>query len=85
MINCWSSNSCRVGWLREIGIIKRDQNRWVPKKPKCDGVAEFLSVGLAEIKPAIQMLLIGYAIAISVVAFEIFARFLKLGAYLQTG
>lgn len=57
MLICWSFNSCRVRWLREIGIIKRDENRWVPQKPKYDGVAGFLSVGFAEIKPAIQMLL----------------------------
>lgn len=73
-----------MGWLREIGIIKRDENRWVPKKPKCDGVAEFSSVGFAEIKPAVQILLIGYAIAIAVVVTELFARFLKVRIYLQT-
>lgn len=82
MINCLL---VRVGWLREIGIIKRDENRWVPKKPKCDGVAEFSSVGFVEIKPAIEMLLIGYSIAIFVVSIEFFARFLKIRSFWQIG
>lgn len=72
------SESNRVGWLGEVGIIRRDQNRWVPEKPKCDGISEFLTVGFAEIKPAIQILAIGYAISIAIAAIEILARSLQV-------
>lgn len=62
-----------------------DRKNRKDKQCQQSSVAEFLSVGFAEIKPPLQMQLIGYAIAIVLIAIEIFARFLKVRAYLQIG
>lgn len=44
--------------------MKREEIRWISKRPECEGGRRgFLTVGLIEIKPAIYLLLIGYAIS----------------------
>ncbi|XP_031622981.1 uncharacterized protein LOC116340566 [Contarinia nasturtii] len=54
----------KVKWQKEIGLMKRDELRWIPKKPNCEGGRrDFVSVGLSEIKPAIIMLLMAYVIS----------------------
>lgn len=44
--------------------MKREELRWMPKKPECEGGGhDFKTVGIAEIRPAVYLLLVGYALA----------------------
>lgn len=63
-------------WQREVGLIKREELRWVPKKPNCEGGQGFISVGMNEIKPALYLLITGYGISISIIIAE--ATFTRL-------
>lgn len=50
----------RIRWQREIGLINKEQRRWIPKNPECGtGGRGFLTVGLMEVDLAIKMLVIG--------------------------
>lgn len=52
--------------------MKRDELRWIPKKPNCDGGSRgFVTVGLSEIKPAIILLALGYALSVLMLGMEI--------------
>lgn len=57
-------------WQKEVGIMRRDEIRWIPKKPDCEGRRGFVSVGLKEIKPAAFLLLIGYGLSILICVTE---------------
>lgn len=58
-------------WQKEVGIIKRDEIRWIPKKPHCEGdQTGLISVGVREIKPAVYLLLIGYGASILIYVTE---------------
>lgn len=44
--------------------MKRDELRWIPKKPGCEGGRRgFITVGLGEVKPATFLLFIGYGLS----------------------
>lgn len=52
--------------------MKRDELRWIPKKPNCNGGSRgFVTVGLSEIKPAIILLALGYALCVLMLGIEI--------------
>lgn len=58
--------------------MNREEIRWVPKKPECDKTQRgFHTVGLTEIRPALMLLLFGYAIAVAIAVVEIVHRFLS--------
>lgn len=72
----------RLSWQQEVGLIKREELRWVPKKPNCEGGQGFVSVGMNEIKPALNFLISGYGISVLLAIAEnlyrfIYARFQK--------
>lgn len=51
--------------------MKREDIRWMSKKVECvSGQHGFMTVGLGEIKPAIYLLLIGYALSTLICIFE---------------
>lgn len=51
--------------------MKREEIRWIPKKPECTGgQATFITVDLNVIEPAIILLLFGYALSIVMVLVE---------------
>lgn len=51
--------------------MKRDEIRWIPKKPICSGDHwGFVTVNLNIIKPAITLLLLGYALSILIALVE---------------
>lgn len=62
----------RLKWMKETGLMKRDELRWIPRKPDCEGGRGFLSVGLGDTKPAAFLLLIGYASSVILLVLEIF-------------
>lgn len=65
----------RLKWMKETGLMKRDELRWIPKKPDCEGGGRgFLTVGLGDTKPAALLLLIGYASSVIIFFIEISYR-----------
>lgn len=55
--------------------MKRDELRWIPKKPDCEGGRRgFMTVGLSEIKPAVILLLVGYGLSILIFSTEFLLR-----------
>lgn len=51
-------------WQQESGLMKREEIRWISKPPECEGGhRDFMTVGIVEIKSAIYLLFIGYAIS----------------------
>lgn len=67
----------RLKWFKETGLMKRDETKWIPKKPDCEGGRRgFMTVGLNEIKPAVILLVIGYAVAVLFLGAEVIQNFL---------
>lgn len=65
----------RLKWMKETGLMKRDELRWIPKKPDCEGGGRgFMTVGLGDTKPAAFLLLIGYASSVIIFFVEILYR-----------
>lgn len=65
----------RLKWMKETGLMKRDELRWIPKKPDCEGGGRgFFTVGLGDTKPAAFLLLIGYASSVIIFFAEISYR-----------
>lgn len=58
--------------------MKREEIRWVPRKPNCEGGHGFVSVGITEIKPALMLLLGGYMIAVIMIVIEILNKKIQL-------
>lgn len=55
--------------------MKRDELKWIPKKPDCEGGRRgFMTVGLNEIKPAAVLLLIGYGVSVVFLIAEILQK-----------
>lgn len=55
--------------------MKREELRWMPKKPECEGGGhDFKTVGIAEIQPAVNLLLVGYALAVLLLVSEYLFR-----------
>lgn len=51
--------------------MKREEIRWIPKKPECTGgQATFITVDLNVIEPAIILLVLGYALSIVILLVE---------------
>lgn len=51
--------------------MNRAKRRWFPKKPICEGGARgFMTIGIAEVKPALLLLLMGMVISFVILLFE---------------
>lgn len=69
----------RLRWQRENGLMNRMKRIWFPKKPDCEGGSRgFLTVGLQETKPALQLLAIGTGLSLAIMIVEIFVNSLQL-------
>lgn len=61
----------RLRYQRENGLMNRAKRRWFPKKPICEGgVRGFTTVGIAEVKPALLLLLMGMGASFGVLFVE---------------
>lgn len=61
----------RITWQKEVGLIKREEIRWIPTKPGCtSGNWGFIQVDMKVVEPAITLLLLGYVLAVSVAIIE---------------
>jgi len=65
--------SCfRTCWLREVGLIDREDKRWFYHKPKCETAGQnFVSVGIQEFYPAVVVLAYGIIGSIGFLVIEI--------------
>lgn len=45
--------------MREVGLIKHIQTKWIPNKPLCGG-RDFATVGLSEVRPILFAYLFGF-------------------------
>ncbi|KAJ0175380.1 hypothetical protein K1T71_008539 [Dendrolimus kikuchii] len=67
-----SPNVYRLRWQREVGLVDRASSIWLAAKPRCDSAASgFVSVGLLDILPAVQVLAAGALIALLILLAEI--------------
>ncbi|XP_063237907.1 uncharacterized protein LOC134539650 [Bacillus rossius redtenbacheri] len=65
----------KLRWLREVGLVRREWLRWVAERPRCaSSGAVFVSVGVQEFRPALEVLAHGAALSAAVLAAELLAR-----------
>ena len=62
----------RTCWLREVGLLDREDKRWFYHKPKCESAGQnFVSVGIQEFYPALVVLAYGIMGSIGILVTEI--------------
>lgn len=67
-----SDHCFRTCWLREIGLIDREDKRWFYHKPKCETAGQnFVSVGIQEFYPVLVVLAYGIVGSVGVLIIEI--------------
>jgi hypothetical protein len=67
-----SDHPSRTCWLRETGLIDREDGRWFYHKPKCETAGQnFVSVGIQEFYPALVVLAYGIVGCIGILIIEI--------------
>uniref|UniRef100_A0A1A9WA95 Ionotropic glutamate receptor C-terminal domain-containing protein n=1 Tax=Glossina brevipalpis TaxID=37001 RepID=A0A1A9WA95_9MUSC len=65
----------QLRWQREIGLMNREERKWFPQKPKCEGgVGGFISVGISECRYALLMFAFGIILSILVLCVELMIR-----------
>lgn len=58
--------------------MNRAKRRWFPKKPICEGgVRGFITIGIAEVKPALLFLLIGMGVSFAILLIECLAKIIS--------
>lgn len=69
----------RLRWHRENGLMNKIKRRWFPKKPMCEGGSRgFVTVGIAEVKPAIIFYIVGTGVSSAILIIEIILHKLVL-------
>lgn len=72
-------NNFRLRWQRENGLMNKSKRRWFPKKPICEGGTRgFLTVGLQEVKPALELLAIGTGASLFIMIIEITVNLIQV-------
>ncbi|KAL4715367.1 hypothetical protein ACJJTC_015138 [Scirpophaga incertulas] len=67
--------SVRLRWQREVGLLERQRHVWMSSKPRCDADgAGFLSVGITDILPAVQVLAGGALLSVVLLGMELVAN-----------
>ncbi|XP_004530615.1 uncharacterized protein LOC101453881 [Ceratitis capitata] len=58
----------QLRWQREVGLMNREELKWFPQKPKCEGgVGGFVSIGITECRYALGIF--GFGILLSAFCF----------------
>jgi hypothetical protein len=61
----------RTCWLREVGLIDREDKQWFYHKPECQTAGQnFVSVGIQEFYPALVVLAYGIIGSVGFLAME---------------
>ncbi|XP_030387287.1 uncharacterized protein LOC115633915, partial [Scaptodrosophila lebanonensis] len=54
----------QLRWQREVGLVNREERKWIPQKPKCEtGVGGFVSIGITECRYALAIFAYGLLIS----------------------
>lgn len=58
--------------------MNRVKRRWFPKKPVCEGGArDFITIGIAEVKPALVFLLMGMGVSFAILLLELLNKMIS--------
>ncbi|XP_067647955.1 ionotropic receptor 75a [Eurosta solidaginis] len=58
----------QLRWQREVGLMNREELKWFPQKPKCEGgVGGFVSIGITECRYALRIF--GFGLLLSAFSF----------------
>ncbi|XP_069702766.1 glutamate [NMDA] receptor subunit 1-like [Periplaneta americana] len=61
----------RILWMREVGILGREEKRWYYQKPKCEsGGQNFVSVGIQDFYPTLVILAYGILLSVGFLVVE---------------
>lgn len=63
--------------MREIGLIAKQQRHWMAPKPPCAQDALFSSVDFASTMASVELLVLGYLLALIILLLEIAYFYLK--------
>ncbi|KAJ4445582.1 hypothetical protein ANN_12263 [Periplaneta americana] len=62
----------RTCWLREVGLVDRENRRWFYQKPKCETAEQnFVSVGIQDFYPALVVMAYGAVFSIGMLIMEV--------------
>ncbi|TMW47235.1 hypothetical protein DOY81_007687 [Sarcophaga bullata] len=65
----------QLRWQREVGLMNREERKWFPQKPKCEGgVGGFVSIGITECRYALAIFGLGCVFAAAVLCVEMSAN-----------
>lgn len=75
----WSLYSfSRLRWQREVSLVNREERKWIPQKPKCEGgVGGFVSIGLTECRYAFGIFGCGAALSFASFLLEVIYKHSK--------
>lgn len=58
----------RLRWQREVGLMNREELKWFPQKPKCEGgMGGFVSIGITECRYSLGIF--GFGLLLSAFSF----------------
>lgn len=52
-------------------MIRREEIRWIPRKPDCTSNVAFITVDINVVKPAINLMLFGFVLSVIIVSVEL--------------
>ena len=62
----------RTRWLKEVGLVDRENKRWFPQRPKCDSLIQgFVSVRLKDFYPTLVVLSTGILCSVTFLLMEL--------------
>ncbi|KAH8266029.1 hypothetical protein KR038_001031 [Drosophila bunnanda] len=69
----------QLRWQREVSLVNREERKWIPQKPKCEGgVGGFVSIGLTECRYALGIFGCGAAASFGLFLCEFSFKHFKL-------
>ncbi|XP_047018873.1 ionotropic receptor 75a-like isoform X2 [Helicoverpa zea] len=68
----------RLRWQREVGLMSRERRVWLVSRPRCDAAGGgFVSIGIGDVLPALQVLGLGALISLTLLAAELAAHAIR--------
>ncbi|KAJ8731049.1 hypothetical protein PYW08_002462 [Mythimna loreyi] len=62
----------RLRWQREVGLMDRERRIWLVSRPRCEASGGgFVSIGIIDVLPALQVLALGAFISVVLLASEV--------------
>ncbi|KAH8374046.1 hypothetical protein KR200_005612 [Drosophila serrata] len=69
----------QLRWQREVSLVNREERKWIPQKPKCEGgVGGFVSIGITECRYALGIFGCGAAASFGLFLCELVFKHFKL-------